>query len=145
MPNTQGGCLCGAIRYQLKDEPTMALVCHCKTCQKNSGTAFSTNLAMPEASVKIEGDCLTTFAEHASATAPPFFRSFCSRCGSPICARGEAYPGVIFIKAGTLDDTSRVDPGVQLWCSEKQPWLTFSDGPRQLPSGFGSERESTPQ
>ena len=142
MLNASGGCLCGAVRYhryQLNAEPVMVAVCHCATCQKNTGSAFSTNLAMPTDAVEIAGDGLTTYVEHVDAGAMPFFRSYCSRCGSPICGQGKAYPGFVFIKAGTLDDPSWVTPTVHMWCAEKQPWVTIGDDVPQLAAGPTSQ------
>jgi hypothetical protein len=120
-------------------EPLMVAVCHCSTCQKNTGSAFSTNLAMPQNAVEIVGDDLATFEEYADAGSPPFLRSFCSRCGSPISGRGEAYPGVVFIKAGTLDDPSWVKPTIHIWCSERQPWVHIDDGVPHLLAGPSAE------
>jgi len=93
MREVSGGCLCGAVRYRLVGEPLMVAVCHCTTCQKNTGSAFSTNLAMPPEAVEIVGDNLASYEERADADSPPFLRSFCARCGSPISGRGEALSG----------------------------------------------------
>ena len=123
MLQANGGCLCGAVRYRVEGEPAMVAVCHCRTCQRNTGSAFSTNLAMPREAVTISGDALASFETRAGPAGTPFQRSFCSRCGSPVCAQGEAYPGIVFIKAGTLDEPGAVQPTVQLWCSEQRPWV----------------------
>jgi len=138
MLQASGGCLCGAVRYQIDGEPAMVAVCHCSTCQRNTGSAFSTNVAWPEGAVEIAGESLATYQERGGAAGTPFYRSFCSRCGSPICARGDAYPGLVFIKAGTLDDPSWVRPTVHIWCSEKQPWVPIGDAAPHLPAGPGS-------
>lgn len=135
MVNASGGCLCGAVRYRLSGEPAMVAVCHCSTCQKNSGTAFSTNIAMPEGTVEITGDSLTTYEQRADTDGPPFFRSFCSRCGSPISGHGEAYPAIVFIKAGTLDDPSWVKPTAHIWHAEKQPWVKIAEDEPRFAAG----------
>lgn len=133
MPRIAGGCLCGAVRYELAAEPALVAVCHCTTCQKNTGSAFSLNLGMPEASVMITGDALATYEDRAGASGKPFYRSFSSQCGSPIAGRGDAYAGLIFVKAGTLDDPSWVKPGAHIWCAEKQPWVAIEAGAAQMP------------
>ena len=135
MLHTSGGCLCGAVRYHLKGDPAMVAVCHCSACQKNTGSAFSVNIAMPKDTVGIEGDSLVTYEEHTNTDGAPFFRSFCCRCGSPICGHGDAYPGLIFIKAGTLDDPSRIKPTTHIWCAEKQPWVMIGEDEPQLAAG----------
>jgi hypothetical protein len=137
MPKIAGGCLCGSIRYVSDAEPALVAACHCRTCQKNTGSAFSLNLAMPTSSVTITGESLATYEDRAGASGNPFFRTFCSRCGSPISGRGDAYPGLTFIKAGTLDDPSWVKPGVHMWCSKKQPWLMIEEGVVQVPGNPG--------
>lgn len=133
MAEIRGGCLCGAVRYESRAEPAMIAVCHCASCQKNTGSAFSLNLGLPRDAVSIEGDALATYEDRGGASGKPFYRSFCSRCGSPISGRGEAYPGLIFIKAGTLDDASWVKPSAHIWCSEKQPWVIIEEGAAQVP------------
>ena len=127
MHKITGGCLCGAVRFESSAEPKMIVACHCRTCQKNTGSAFSLNVAMPADEVTIRGDTLRTFQESNETGGPPFYRSFCANCGSPISGRGDAYPGVLFLKAGTFDDPSWLKPSAHMWCAEKQPWVDIDD------------------
>jgi hypothetical protein len=137
MARIEGGCLCGSVRYTSNAQPVLVAVCHCKTCQKNTGSAFSLNLAMPTESLQITGDTLVTYEDRAGASGNPFYRSFCSHCGSPISGRGAAYAGLTFVKAGTLDDPSWVTPGAHIWCSEKQPWAEIGANVAQHPRNPG--------
>ena len=137
MSKITGGCLCGAVRYVSDAEPALVAVCHCSTCQKNTGSAFSLNIGLPSSSVSVTGKSLATYADHTGASGKPFFRAFCSRCGSPIYGRGEAYSGITFIKAGTLDDASWVKPGIHMWCADKQPWVAIEEGAAQVPGSPG--------
>ena len=137
MKKVTGGCLCGTVRYASEAEPAMVVVCHCITCQKTSGSAFSLNLLMPTGSVTITGESLATYEDHSGASGKPFYRTFCSRCGSPIRSSGEAYPGVDIIKVGTLDDASWVKPTAHIWCAEKQPWVVIEEGVAQMPENPG--------
>ena len=132
MTEIRGGCLCGAVRYESQAEPAMIAVCHCATCQKNTGSAFSLNLGIPQDSVTINGDTLVTYEDRSGASGKTFYRSFCSRCGSPISGKGDAYAGLVFIKAGTLDDSSWLKPDAHIWCSEKQPWFAIEEGIPQM-------------
>jgi hypothetical protein len=132
----RGRCLCGSVRYASSAEPVAVVACHCVTCQKNTGSAFSLNIGVPTESVEISGAALARYEDHSGASGKPFYRSFCSRCGSPITASGEAYPGLTFIKAGTLEDPSWVKPSAHLWCIEKQPWVAIEEGFAQLPKSF---------
>jgi hypothetical protein len=136
MAKIRGGCLCGNVRYTSDAEPAAVVVCHCVTCQKNTGSAFSLNIGVLSDAVKITGTTLARYEDLTGASGKPFYRSFCSRCGSPIAANGDAYSGMTFIKAGTLDDPSWVTPSAHLWCSEKQPWVAIEHGATQLPKSF---------
>lgn len=137
MAKISGGCLCGSVRYESVAEPAMVAVCHCLTCQKNTGSGFSVNLAMPQNSVAIKGDSLATYEDRGGASGKVFYRTFCSRCGSPISGSGDAYPGLLFIKAGTLDDPSWVKPSVHIWCAEKQPWVIIEESVPQMAGNPG--------
>lgn len=125
MPRIEGGCLCGAVRYHSDAEPVMEAICHCRTCQKNSGSAFSLNVAVPEESLVVEGDSLRTYVDHSGSSGKPFNRNFCSKCGSHLFSGGEAYGPLAFIKAGTLDDPSWLAPNLHIWCEEKLPWTSI--------------------
>jgi len=136
MGTISGACLCGSVRYSSNSDPVTVVACHCVTCQKNTGSAFSLNIGLPTESVEFSGAGLTRVEDHSGASGKPFYRSFCSRCGSPIAASGEAYPALTFIKAGTLEDPSWVKPAAHLWCIEKKPWVAIEEGATQLPKRF---------
>ncbi len=133
MPNIEGGCLCGSVRYRSEAEPVMQVICHCKTCQKNTGSAYSLNVAVPEESLLVEGESLGSYEDHSGASGQAFFRKFCSKCGSHVFSHGAAYGPVAFIKAGTLDDAGWVEPSLHIWCEEKLPCVQIPEGAAQAP------------
>ena len=104
MPTIEGGCLCGAVRYRSDAEPLMQVVCHCETCRKNSGSAFSMNVAVPQDTLRIESGSPRRYEDHSGASGKAFYRFFCGDCGSHVYSHGAAYGAIAFIKAGTLDD-----------------------------------------
>lgn len=128
MPKIEGGCLCGRVRYASDAEPVMQVICHCATCQKNTGSAFSLNVAVPADSLTATGDTLTTYVDGSGASGQPFERRFCSACGSHVFAGGAAYGPLLFVKAGTLDDPSWVDPALHIWVAEKLPCIAIPEG-----------------
>jgi hypothetical protein len=123
-----GGCLCGAIRYEISWPPTAVVACHCKDCQRQAGSAVSIIAAVPRDSVKITGT-LKTF-DGTSEKGEVLYRRFCGDCGSPIMSEIPRAPslGVAYIKTGTLDDTSDLAPAAHLWASSAQHWFPFPDG-----------------
>ncbi len=137
MSKIEGGCLCGKVRYSSEAEPVMQLVCHCKTCQKNSGSAHSLNVAVPKESLSVSGDSPKTYVDHSGASGKPFNRHFCGECGSHVYSDGEAYGPLVFVKAGTLDDASWIDPPLHIWCAEKLPFIAIPESATQAPGGPG--------
>lgn len=115
-----GGCLCGQVRYTLGQVATTA-VCHCRDCQKQTGTSFSVVMAVPRTAFSSDGTLATYTTTGESGGKVQ--RHFCARCGSPIYSAAEAAPDVFFVKAGTLDETSSLAPQAEFWCDTAQPWL----------------------
>jgi hypothetical protein len=114
MPTIEGGCLCGAVRYRSDAEPLMQVVCHCNTCRKNSGSAFSMNVAVPQDSLRISSGSPRRYEDHSGASGKTFYRFFCVDCGSHLYSNGAAYGAIAFIKAGTLDDPSWLAPNLHI-------------------------------
>ncbi|MBX7495037.1 GFA family protein [Qipengyuania sp. 6B39] len=121
MSRTEGGCLCGKVRYGFDGEPAAAMVCHCTHCQKQSGSAFSTIIGVPESALEVRGTP-TSYAD-SGESGKSVERIFCGTCGSPLISKVEVAPGMAWIKAGTLDDTGLFDPAMHIWTRSKQCWV----------------------
>jgi hypothetical protein len=120
-----GHCLCGAVTYQLDGDLIATAVCHCDHCQRQSGGAFSVNLIAHESQLTLTGD-LKTYEERGELGDDVYVRRrFCPSCGSPIVSELAKTAGVIAVKAGTLDDRSEVLPNVEVWCVDRQPWVSL--------------------
>ena len=128
MQEIKGGCLCGAIRYQSSAAPLLTAVCHCKNCQRQSGTAFSILVGLPKGSLVMEGEQPALFAD-VGESGLAVHRRFCGRCGSPILSEPAATPTMDWLKAGTLDDASWLQPQLHVWCDSAQPWVIRGDAP----------------
>ena len=123
-----GGCLCGAVRYTTSWPPLMVGTCHCKHCQRQAGSAFSILVAVPRDGLSIDGT-LTQYDDD-SASGNPVYRKFCGTCGSPVFTEtpGGDAQGMMFIKAGTLDESKDLVPTVHFWTSSAQDWVILPDG-----------------
>ena len=128
----EGGCLCGQVRYRVPAKPVETVVCHCRNCQKQAGSAFSVVAFFPRDSLQLEGE-LQTF-EDKGTSGQTVFRRFCGNCGSPVITDTEHAPemGLIFIKAGTLDEVDDLVPSVHVWTERKHCWLTLAKDQVQL-------------
>lgn len=133
MSKVAGSCLCGSIKYTSESAPQMTAVCHCKNCQRQSGTAFSIIVGVPADSLVFEGqENLKEYLDHGESGGA-VYRRFCRNCGSPILSLVASAPGMAFIKAGTLDDSSWLNPSVHIWCDTAQPWVSIPDSAMKIP------------
>jgi hypothetical protein len=131
-----GGCLCGKIRYTLNADPLLCVTCHCKNCQRQAGSALSIIIGVPEAAVQIVGE-VTTYNDTGDSGAT-VRRQFCNTCGSPVFTRIDSPPGMMFIKAGTLDDTTMLKPAFHCYTKSKQDWVDLGTIPafETVPEGL---------
>ncbi len=120
-----GGCLCGAVRFEVRWPPLMVATCSCKNCQKQAGSALSIIAVLPRDGLAVTGE-LTTYVDQAES-GNAVFRRFCGRCGSPVVTDtpAAAEQGIIFIKAGTLDEASDLVPSIHYWTCSAQDWVVF--------------------
>jgi hypothetical protein len=127
-PRLEGGCACGEIRYRLASEPLFVHCCHCLNCQRQTGSAFVINLL-------IETDRVELLAgEPAEVPVPRGSKQQrIWRCPSCQIAVYSQYttPRLRFVRAGTLDDPSSVDPDVHIYTRSKLPWVEL---PESVPS-----------
>ena len=122
----EGGCQCRKVRYRLEGEPLGLTVCHCTECQRQSGSAFGMSLAVPRSAFRLLSGELKTFTTVCDSGRNKEC-AFCPGCGTRIYHQG---PAAMSIKAGTLDDTSRLEPAAHYWTKRKQPWVAIPDGAR---------------
>ena len=119
-----GGCLCGGVRYEIAGALGPVILCHCSQCRRASGSAFAAN-----ASVRADAFRLlvgTELVREFEAT-PGKFRAFCGRCGSPVYARMDAWPGLRRVRLGTLDGDPGARPQAHLHVASKAPWDALAD------------------
>jgi hypothetical protein len=131
MPEITGGCLCGQARYSTSAEPIFSGICHCTSCQKESGTAFNIVIAVPTPMLSLQGSLKTFSAKGDSGK--EVVRKFCPNCGSTILSEPELMAGVSIIRAGTLDDTSSLKPTMEIYCDSAQPWVQLGGDMKKFP------------
>jgi len=120
-----GGCTCGTVRYRLNARPLFVHCCHCTWCQRETGSAFAVNALIEAASVQLlKEEPEQVMLPSASGKGQAVFR--CPSCRIALWSNyAEAGPKVNFIRAGTLDQTSRVRPDIHIFTSTKQPWVVL--------------------
>jgi hypothetical protein len=127
-----GGCLCGAVRYRFSGDVLRQAICHCRDCQRASGSAFHFGIVVPRNGFELLSGELRTWRTVGDA-GRWLDRSFCPVCGSGILHELEARgPDIVVIKAGTLDDPAVVVPDYEIFARSKLPWLSI-DAPTVKP------------
>ena len=126
----EGGCACGQIRYRLSCEPMFVHCCHCKSCQRETGSAFAVNAIIEtDRVVLLSGKPETVLTPSDSGKGQKIVR--CPTCHVAVWSH---YAGpddkVSFVRAGTLDNPGRTPPDIHIFTDSKQPWVLLpSDTP----------------
>jgi hypothetical protein len=114
-----GGCMCGAIRYECSAEPIVMGNCHCRDCQRATGTAFAAAMLVPREAVQISGDA--KYYDVTGDSGNIVGRGFCPNCGSRLFSQ-PPIPQLLGIMAGSLDDPSEFQPGMDIYTASAQHW-----------------------
>lgn len=121
-----GGCNCGQVRYELHGEPLRVGLCHCETCRKFTGSAFSHYAVWPKGRVRITGE---TGCWQVRAGGD----RFCRTCGASLFTWSDGETE-IEVKLGTLDGPpAGLWPAYELWTVRREPWLEPLEGAGQWP------------
>ena len=124
-----GGCLCGALRYTVKAEPALIGVCHCRDCQKFTGSAFSFLVGVPLAALEIEGSSKTF--DKPGDSGHPITRRFCPECGSGL-PRLDEERQLAVVPFGSLDDDPHRGADDHIFVGSKSLWYPITDDLPQL-------------
>ena len=125
----EGGCQCGYVRYRISSPIQRLVVCHCRDCQRQSGSAFGMSLFVSAEAFELAKGDVKTF-EVLSDSGRTKTCAFCPNCGVRIYHDTETGKS---IKAGTLDDTSGLTPSAHFWITRKQQWLNLPEDTRTFP------------
>ena len=104
MTERAGGCVCGAVRFRATGEPQRVTICHCRWCQRRTGTAFGTEIVFNGAEVEFSGDPAGRYRHVSDESGRWLDIEFCRRCGSNLGFTLEAVPDVRTLPAGAFDD-----------------------------------------
>ena len=123
-----GGCACGAFRYEVNGEPIGMAACHCKACQRRTGSAFGIGCFFEEKNVSIiAGEDNFSVFDRTSDAGRFISHRFCQSCGTTVMWKPERLPHGIAIAGGTFDETDWIRPGAYFWVSKAQAWFSIPD------------------
>ena len=132
-----GGCMCGAIRYQVDGRPDRVLHCHCQSCRQHTGAAAATLAVFAPEQVRFSGSARKLFN-----SAPGVGRAFCPDCGSSLSwetTLGEE--GICALHISTFDDPEQLPANGHSFYMERISWFDIAD---ELPRHAGFVRQTEP-
>jgi hypothetical protein len=116
-----GGCLCGAIRYECSGEPLFSLRCHCRDCQRQSGSGYIAAVRLPASGLRITQGTPKRYLGRADS-GNEITRVFCGECGAPIYVQVSTRPDMIGLRVSSLDDPGWFRVDADIFCKSAQPW-----------------------
>lgn len=118
---SEGGCLCGAVRYRAAGEPRGRTLCHCESCRSAAGAPSVAWVIFPAA-----GFAFVAGAPKHFRSSPHIERTFCGDCGTPLVYRSDRRPDVVDVQTATLDDPNAFAPEREIWTGEKLAWAVVN-------------------
>lgn len=117
-----GGCACGALRYRLKAEPMVVHCCHCKDCQRQTGSGFVINAIIERDNIEVERGGTSMITMPTDSGLPhDIYR--CKECGTTVWSDYGRRQSMVFVRVGTLDEPSALPPDVHIFTRSKLPWV----------------------
>ena len=126
--STEGGCTCRQIRYRMSGAPMFVHCCHCRWCQRETGTAFALNAMIEADRVELlEGEVQVIDTPSNSGKGQRISR--CPKCWVAVWSNyAGAGDALRFVRVGTLDEPDRIPPDIHIFTMSKQPWVVLPDG-----------------
>jgi hypothetical protein len=121
-----GGCACGAVRYRIKMPPMFVHCCHCRDCQRQTGSAFVLNAVIETDRIEIlQGSPEPVGVPTDSGRPHDIYR--CPKCQTALWSDYGKRPKLRFLRIGTLDEAASVKPDVHIFTRSKLPWVRLPD------------------
>jgi hypothetical protein len=141
----EGGCDCKRIRYRLESPPLIVHCCHCRWCQRESGTAFALN-AMIEAERVLHLQAEPELIDTPSQSGRGQKIARCPTCRIALWSNySGAGPILRFVRVGTLDTPEVLKPDIHIYTASKQPWVLLPPGVPAVPEFYDIERYWSPE
>jgi hypothetical protein len=139
MSEYTGGCTCRAIHYRLTDKPMFVHCCHCRWCQRETGTAFALNALIERDRMELTGSSSVEVINTPSNSGKGQRIARCPTCRIALWSNyGGGGDAIRFVRVGTLDNPDLCPPDVHIFTQSKQPWVVLPDGARAFAEYYKS-------
>ena len=135
-----GGCDCGAVRYRMETAPLFVNCCHCRWCQRETGTAFALN-AMIEADRVTHLGAEPELIDTPSASGKGQKIARCPKCRIAVWSNYSGAGSMLrFVRVGTLDEPDSLPPSIHIFTTTKQPWVVLPEGTPAVPEYYDRKK-----
>lgn len=140
-----GGCDCRRVRYRMTTRPLFVHCCHCRWCQRESGTAFALNAMIEMDRIELLGDA-PELVDTPSASGRGQRIARCPHCRVAVWSHyAGAGPAVAFVRVGTLDEPGHLPPDIHIFTASKQPWVVIPPGATAVPEYYDLKQHWPPE
>jgi hypothetical protein len=140
-----GHCACQKVRYEVTASPLIVHACHCRNCQRETGSAFAINALIETTNtVQLQGETEEVLTPTASEKGQRVVR--CSECKVAVWshyAYGKLSEAIVFLRVGTLVEPDLMPPNLHIYTESKQAWLTLPTGIPSFPHYYKASEQWT--
>ena len=144
MESLEGGCACGAVRYRLESTPMFVHCCHCKDCQRQTGSAFALNALIETNRVSVLGGEVSR-SQMPTDSGRPHGIDRCVKCGTAVWSEYGGIAALRFVRVGTLDEPTKLQPDVHIYTRSKVPWVSIPEGVPVFEAYYASKKLWPPE
>lgn len=138
MPAFEGGCLCGDVRFRVDAPPIRVTVCHCRFCQRATGSAYLVEPIFRQANFAVLQGEAATYQHRSKGSGKIVNVHFCQRCGTKLYLSFERFPDVVGVYGGTFDDPNWFDRSAK---TTKHIFLDVAQHGTVIPAGLDVFRQ----
>ncbi|GAB4229499.1 MAG: hypothetical protein Kow0032_10690 [Methyloligellaceae bacterium] len=138
MAEAAGGCLCGATRYAVNAQPIRVTICHCRFCQRATGSAYLVEPIFERGSLRMLAGTPAQYAHRSEGSGKRVTINFCATCGTKLFLEFERFPDVVGIYGGTFDDPNWFE---RTPANARHIFLEAAQHGTVIPAGFDTYRQ----
>ncbi len=138
MSVADGGCLCGGIRYKVQSPPKRVTICHCKFCQRATGSAYLVEPIFDQADFALINGNAKIYQHRSEGSGKQVYIHFCDTCGTKLFLTFERFPEVVGVYGGTFDDPNWFERTPE---NSKQIFLSVAQQGTVIPPGVNTFEE----
>jgi hypothetical protein len=140
----EGGCACRAVRYRMRSRPMYVHCCHCRDCQRQTGSAFVINALIEADRVDLLQGKTAGIGVPTDSGLPHVIHR-CAACSTAIWSIYGGREILRFLRVGTLDEPTEFAPDVHIYTRSKLPWVGLPTGAKAFEAYYDSKKEWPPE